>query len=236
MKPSELADSKKSKTVIIILTTAILFTLHRYLGSFDFLSSHFHRKSLIKDIQAFSQYYRWSVAFVLYFIVPALLIRLGFREKLRDYGFFIQKPIRALFVALLAIAVISPFLYYGSKMPDLLLFYPAVKNAGESRYLFLKSSVFYFFFYIGYEFLFRGYLFLGTKDDIGYWQAVSVSTLATVILHVTTPVKEMALSFLIGIVFPVIVNRFKSVWPVILIHAYIGISFDYWVIINSGGF
>ena len=152
------------------------------------------------------------------------------------YGFFIKKPLIALFVTLFGIAIVSPFLYIGSKMPDLLSIYPAVHNAGASRYLFFKSSIFYFFFYIGYEFLFRGYLFMGTKDDIGEWQAISVSTLATVILHMTTPVKEMALSFLFGIVFPLIVKKFRSIWPVVFIHAYIGIAFDYWVIINSGGF
>jgi membrane protease YdiL (CAAX protease family) len=236
MKLSELTERKSLKTVFIILSTAGFFTLHRYLGSFEFFTAHFHQQSLIKDVQASSQYYRWSVAFILYFVLPALIIKIGFRENLRDYGLFIKKPLIALFITLLGIVVVSPFLYYGSKMPEFLSFYPAVHNAGASRYLFFKSSVFYFFFYIGYEFMFRGYLFLGTKDDIGYWQAVSLSTLATVILHVTTPVKEMAISFLLGIIFPIIVDRFKSVWPVILIHAYIGIAFDYWAIINSGGF
>ena len=63
-----------------------------------------------------------------------------------------------------------------------------------------------------------------------------MSTLATVILHVNTPIKEMALSFLIGIVFPLIVKKFRSIWPVVFLHAYIGIAFDYWVIMNSSGF
>lgn len=233
---SELAKKKNLKTVIIILSTAGFFTLHRYLGSFDFFISRVHRPSLFKDMQASSQYYRWGVAFVLYFIVPFLIIRLGFREKLREYGLFIKKPLIALFVTLLGIAIVSPFLYSASKAPEFIAMYPAAHNAGASRYLFFKSSFFYFFFYIGYEFLFRGYLFLGTKDDIGDWQAISVSTLATVILHVTTPVKEMALSFLVGIVFPLIVKKFKSIWPVVFLHAYIGIAFDYWIILNSGGF
>ena len=236
MQLSELTVKKNLKTVCIMLSTAGFFTLHRYFGSFDFFISHIYRQPLMEDMQASSQYYKWSVGFVLYFLLPVLILRVGFREKLRDYGLFIQKPLIAFFVTLLGIAIVSPFLYYGSKMPDFLSFYPAVQNAGASHYLFFKSSVFYFFYYIGYEFMFRGYLFLGTKDDIGYWQAISVSTLATVILHVTTPVQEMALSFIIGIVFPIIVDRFKSVWPVILIHAYIGIAFDYWAIINSGGF
>jgi membrane protease YdiL (CAAX protease family) len=236
MTLSELTKNKNLKTVIIILSTAGLFTLHRYLGSFNFFAANVHRPSLFNDMQASSQYYRWSVAFVLYFIVPSLVVRLGFREKLREYGLFIKKPLIAIFVALLVIAIVSPFLNYGSKMPDLLTMYPAVHNAGASRYLFFKSSLFYFFFYIGYEFLFRGYLFMGIKDDIGDWQAISVSTLATVILHVSSPVKEMMLSFLLGIVFPLIVKKFKSIWPVVFIHAYIGIAFDYWVIMNSGGF
>ena len=33
-----------------------------------------------------------------------------FREKLRDYGLFIKKPLIALFVTLLGVAIVSPFL------------------------------------------------------------------------------------------------------------------------------
>ena len=65
------------------------------------------------------------------------------------------------------------------------------------------------------------------------WKALSVSLLATVLIHVTKPMTEMTLSILIGLIFPIIVNRLKSIWPVIIIHAYIGIAFDYWVIING---
>ena len=236
MALTELIKKKNLKTVIIILSTAGLFTLHRYFGSFNFFATNVYRPSLFKNMQASSQYYRWSVAFVMYFILPSIIIKLGFREKLRDYGLFIKKPLIALFVTLLGVAIVSPFLYSGSKAPEFIAIYPAAHNAGTSSYLFFKSSLFYFIFYIGYEFLFRGYLFMGTKDDIGEWQAISVSTLATVILHMTTPIKEMALSFLIGIAFCLIVKKFKSIWPVVFLHAYIGIAFDYWVIMNSSGF
>ena len=77
---------------------------------------------------------------------------------------------------------------------------------------------------------------MGIKDYIGDWQAMAVSLIATALLHVTQPEGEMVMAILAGIAFPIIVKKLNSLWPCILIHTYTGISLDYWIIINSGGF
>jgi len=230
---SELIKKNNLKTVIILFSVAVLYTLRRYLGSTDFFIFYLNRSSFFTDAQASAQYYNWGLSFVLFCLVPVAIVKLWFREKLGDYGVLIKKPLISIFITLLGIVVVTPAIYIGSKMPEFISIYPVVYNAGETPLLFLKSSVFYFLFYIGYEFIFRGFLFMGIKEDIGMWKALSVSLLATVLIHVTKPMTEMTLSILIGLIFPIIVNRLKSIWPVIIIHAYIGIAFDYWVIING---
>jgi membrane protease YdiL (CAAX protease family) len=126
--------------------------------------------------------------------------------------------------------------YIGSKRPEFNSIYPLVQNSGESIVLFFKSSIFYFLYYIGYEFCFRGFLFMGIREDVGDAQALGVSLAVTVLLHVTQPQSEMIMAFIVGIAFPVIVKKLKTLWPAILIHAYAGIALDYWCIINRGGF
>ena len=236
MNYSEITERKTRKTVIILILVAVLYTLYRYLGSADFFMIYLNRSLSFKDAQAFSQYYKWAAAFVIIGIIPALIVKIMFKEKLTDYGIFIKRPLIALFITLLGITVVTPFVYIGSKRPEFTAVYPLVRNAVDSPVLFLKSAVFYFFFYIGYEFCFRGFLFLGIKDDVGDWQALAISLLATVLLHVISPQAEMIMSIVVGIAFPIIVKKLESLWPVIFIHAYIGISFDYWVIIGNVGF
>lgn len=229
-------NKRALKTVLILSTITVLYTVYRYQGSVNFFFFRFSYNFLLMDPQSLSVYYHRVMAFILLGVFPILIIKFGFKEKMKDYGLGISRPLIALFVTLLGIVIATPFAYFGAKNLQIASIYPMVRNAGESLELFLISSLFYFLYYVGYEICFRGFLFLGIKEDVGYWQSLAISLIVTVLLHVTQPQGEMVLSILAGIVFPIIVNRLKSLWPVIFIHAYIGISLDYWIIINSGGF
>jgi hypothetical protein len=229
-------DKKRLKTVLILLIVTILYTIYRYQGSAYFFLTHFHTPLRANRELAFSVYYQWAMAFILLGVIPMLTVKFGFKEKLSKYGFTLQKPLFILLITLLGIAVITPFVYFGARRPELYSLYPLVKSAGNSPKSFLESALFYLLYYIGYEFCFRGFLFMGIKDDIGVWQALGVSLIATVMLHVTKPQSEMIMSIVIGIAFPIIVSRLGSLIPVILLHAYAGISLDYWVVIGGGGF
>jgi len=236
MKIPESPRKKTIKTALILCAVTLLYIVYCYEGSSRFFMLFLNRSGVWVTAQARSYYYQWSMAFFLLGIIPLLIIKIGFKERLKDYGIFLKKPIITLFIALSGIAVVTPFVYFGSKRPDLNSLYPLVQNAGRSPGLFLKSSVFYFLYYIGYEICFRGFLFMGIKDDIGDIQAVMVSLIATVLLHATQPQSETLMAVLAGIVFPLIVKKLGTLWPVIIIHAYTGISLDYWIIIGGGGF
>ena len=229
-------EKKRVKTALILFIVTILYTAYRYQGSAYFFINHFDTPMRTNRELALSVYYQWVMAFILLGVIPMLTARFGFKEKLSKYGFSIPKPLFTLLIALLGIAVITPFVYFGARRPDLSSLYPLVKSAGDSPMSFLESALIYLLYYIGYEFCFRGFLFMGIKDDIGEWQAVGVSLIATVMLHVTRPQSEMIMSIVIGIAFPIIVSRLGSLIPVILLHAYAGISLDYWIIMYGGGF
>jgi len=230
---------KKEKTLkpmFLILSVTILYTIYHYQCSSDFFMLHFNRSISYIKAQAISQYYQWGMAFFILGIIPCLIVRFGLKDKLINYGILFKRPVILIFITLLGIAFVTPFVYIGAKNPEFKSIYPLVHNAGGSPRLFFISSFFYLLYYIGYEFCFRGFLFMGIKDDIGYLNAMAVSLIATTLLHVTQPEGETIMAILAGIVFPIIVKKLNSLWPVILIHAYTGISLDYWIIINSGGF
>ncbi|MFW6138661.1 MAG: CPBP family intramembrane glutamic endopeptidase [Spirochaetota bacterium] len=231
-------QSKTAKTVIILGCITVLYTLYRYQGSAEYFINHLRSAYITEDVQAFSVYYQWISALLLLGIVPVFIVRLGFKERPKDYGlgFFSSRPIVQVFITMLGIAIVTPVTFFGARNPDLASLYPLVQNAGSSWVNWLKSSGIYFLYYVGYEFAFRGFLLMGTKDDIGAWQAGAVSLAATVLLHVNRPQPETIMAVVAGMIFPFIVIKLKSLWPVILIHAYAGISLDYWIIMNRGGF
>lgn len=236
MKPMVDKQGRSVKTVVILFSITILYFFYRYQGSSGFFLVHFNKSMAYRGAQALSMYYQWGMALILLGIIPGLIVRLVLKERLKNYGVKLSNPLLALFITLLGVVFVTPFIYFGARNPKIAAVYPLVENASESPLLFLKSSVFYFLYYIGYEFCFRGFLFMGIRDDIGQPQAMAVSLIATVLLHVSQPQEEMAMSILAGIAFPLMVNWLNTLWPVIVIHAYTGISLDYWIILHSGGF
>jgi len=224
------------KTAVILLSTTLLYILYRYEGSSRFFITFLGRADDFSLVQARSVYYQCAAAFFLLGVIPMCIVRIGFREKLGEYGVFFKKPFVSLFITVAGIAFITPFVYFGARRPELNSLYPLVQNSGDSPVNFLKSALFYLLYYIGYEFCFRGFLFMGIREDVGDIQAIMVSLLATVLLHVTQPQSETLMAVLAGIVFPLIVRRLKTLWPGIFIHAYTGIALDYWIIMGRGGF
>ena len=236
MNINDLKNRAVRRVVVISVLVTVLYTLYNYQGSSKFFLHNIYSSIRLLRAQAYSYYYQWSMAFFLLGIVPALIVRIGFKERLSEYGIKFKSPIVGIFIALLGIIFVTPFTYFGAKNPEFYKLYPLVKNSFRSVENFAVAEFFYFLYYIGYEFFFRGFLFMGIRKHIGDWEAMCVSLMATVLLHVDRPEGEMAMAILAGIVFPIIVKKLKSIWPVVIIHAYTGISLDYWIIINSGGF
>ena len=236
MRIDELTKKETKKFSIISIIVVVFYTIYNFQGSASYFRAHIYHSFRLLRVQAYSYYYQWSMAFLLLGIIPMLIVKFVFREKLEDYGLKFKKPLISILIALLGILFVTPFTYFGAKNRDFISLYPLVKNSFGSVENFVKAEFFYFLYYIGYEFFFRGFLFMGIRKHIGDWEAIGVSLMATVLLHVDRPEGEMAMAILAGIVFPIIVRKMKTLWPVILIHAYTGISLDYWIILNHGGF
>jgi membrane protease YdiL (CAAX protease family) len=147
-----------------------------------------------------------------------------------------KNPLTSLLVTIAGVAVVTPLVIYGARNPELAAIYPRIDNLSSSPLLFVRGSFFYFLYYVGYEICFRGFLFMGVRDDVGDVQALLVSLAVTVMLHLTQPQIETLMAVLAGFAFPIIVLRLRNVWPAVLIHAYVGISLNYWIIVYGGGF
>jgi hypothetical protein len=224
------------KSFVILVSVTVLYVLYRYEGSSLFYLANLNRSPLYMIAQARSVYFQRTMALLLLGIVPMIVVKVAFKEKLSEYGLSVRSPIVALLISLLGILVVSPLTFFGSRDPRLAAIYPQAQNAVESPFHFWQSSFFSLLYYVGYEFCFRGFLNMGIREDVGDWQALGVSLLASVLLHVTQPQIETLMSIIAGVVFPLLARRFRSVWPCVLIHAYTGISLDYWIIVSGGGF
>lgn len=84
---------------------------------------------------------------------------------------------------------------------------------------------------VGWEFLFRGYLQFALEKRIGYL-ALAVQTVPFVMWHIVgaKPISEIYFTVASGVLSGLFVMVCRSVWPVILLHAFGAILLDIFLV------
>ncbi len=230
---SGLWSGENRKPTLILLLTPVLLTAFKYYGSKQFY---------LENIQAFLQagnpdwaaaLYVFLSSFVLFGLVPLIVIKFVFRESLGDYGIRLGDWSFG-WKALLVLGVIYAISAYpSSKMPDFLAEYPVFRNAGRSGETFLLHSLSYLFFYIGWEIYFRGFMQFGLRSSLGDWNAILVQVLASCLVHIGKPAGETFSSILGGLIWGVLAFRTRSVVYGIATHWILGVALDAFIVFST---
>ncbi len=173
----------------------------------------------------------YILVFLFFFIIPSLIIKLYFKENLKDYGLnFNNVKKGSIFISiLLPLLIIS--LWISSKTAPFQKEYPLAKSIINNYKLFIGMEFLYLLYYIGWEFLFRGFIINGLKK-YGILLPILIETVISTILHYTKPDGEIFLALIAGFILGYYAYKFKSIWFTIVIHFLTGILMDIFVIIN----
>lgn len=242
-----LKDIEK-KTAAVSLVALLVMVIWLYQGHANFFTLKFGEH--FKDDPYLDWYqYLWmhSMAFILWLIIPLLLIKLWLREKAKDYGISLGDwrfgcKFLALFIVVMAVPV-----YLTAKDPQFQAEYPLTKLAGKSGGHFFLWELTYLVYYIGFEFLFRGLMLFGLKDRIGPFLAIMAQTIPSTIIHASMtvgvaggiiligkPQGETFAAILSGLVFGALALRTRSIlWP-LLAHWYVGALTDFFSLWLAG--
>jgi len=225
-----LLEGWDSHALTILLIAPVLLTAWFFLGKQDVFPVIFG-VSPSRDFA--SALYEYLTAFLLLFCVPLLILVLGFKRRPRDFGLQMGDW-RA---GLKLMAAIIPFgivvIYLGSSNAGLQAEYPLAKSTLGNVGLFVLAEASYVaFYYLAWEFFFRGFMQFGLEEKYGALMAILVQTLPSVLMHITKPPSECFASILAGLIFGYVAWRTRSmVYPWIM-HAVAGIATDLFVILR----
>jgi membrane protease YdiL (CAAX protease family) len=229
INPGTFFSREQTKPTIILLLAAILPTLHLYFGSILFASKSF------PSISSFgASIYMFLAFFLLMGIIPLLIILFVFKEPLKDYGFTLGDWRKGLPLALFLTIIIAILLLLpSSQTPDFRITYPFDKSAGDSIFSFIRFELLRgLIFYTAWEFFFRGFMLFGLRKHVGDWLAICIQTIPSCLWHVGLPIGEILSSILAGILFGMIAIRTKSIFWVFLLHYFIGLFLDFFIVIT----
>jgi hypothetical protein len=188
--------------------------------------------------------------------VPVLVIKLVFRQDLRDYGLGLPRPGRwrlTVVSTLLLLGVCLPTFYLGSLDPAMRAEYPLYRGMIGSVGDLLVYEVGYFPFFLAIEFIFRGFLLFGlfrvwrgVSDPGLFWDvptgeparevprgfgyyAILISMLSYTAWHLGKPLPEAWGTLLWGVATGTIALATGSIWPIVFVHWALNVALDYWI-------
>jgi membrane protease YdiL (CAAX protease family) len=167
----------------------------------------------------------WSL--LMYVAVPVFLIRVVFRERVRDYGVKIGGIFADWWVYALMMAVAWPAIYLASASDRFQSTYPFYRLAGGERAWpnLVQWELLYTLQFFAVEFFFRGFLVHGLKHRFGAY-AIFVMVVPYCMLHFTKPMPEALASVVGGVALGFMSLRTRSIWMGTAIHVTVAWSMD----------
>lgn len=221
------SGANKKPTIIFLLTPFIL-TTWKYYGTKPFyLGNLTSMLVLFGDPQRTAELYTFISAFVLFALVPFLIIKFVFKERISSYGLQLGDWRFGLKAFLVLAPVFALASYFSRNDPEFVAEYPLFKGAAASPAAFLSHAFTYLFFYIGWETYFRGFMQFGLRQSLGDWQSILVQTSLSCILHIGKPAGEIYGSVIGALVWGIIAFRAQSLLAIILLHWLLGVVLDY---------
>jgi hypothetical protein len=161
------------------------------------------------------------------FAIPALILLAGFRRTPGEAGLGAGDWRLAVTIALayLPIAVAGTWvLSDGASFQDQ---YPHLPEAARDWGTFVAYEVLFLLYWVGWEYLWRGFVLFGTAPTLGAG-AVVVQMVPFALLHMEKPPAEAYLSIVGGLALGALVWRCRSFWIAVPIHAYQMLALDLW--------
>jgi membrane protease YdiL (CAAX protease family) len=180
------------------------------------------------EIKAVRMYF--LAFFVLLLVLPAALTLLAAErpwETFSSFGWTFGRAGlgAALTLAALPLALLAGFI--GSRDPELQKMYPFAKAACADARTFAGYELSYLtLYYLPWESVFRGVLFLPLIPAIGLVPALALQTIVSTLLHIGHPDSEIFAAAAAGLVFGLIAYYTGSFFYPLVLHASTGIATD----------
>ncbi len=217
------ARSLDAQTATVLTLYGVFVVLHYKVGGRGFFLTHVAPES--------STLHSWIWWFgtqaVTGFVLPVLVLLVVFRQHPAAIGLGGGDWKFALVALALYLPVVAAGTWVLSDGSEFQEVYPHYRAAATDWNLFLIYHAAFLLYWVGWEYLWRGFLLFGTARTLGL-HAILVQAVPFALLHLQKPAVELILSLLGGIALGALVWRCRAFWIAVPIHAAQMLALDVW--------
>ena len=221
------AGTLDKQTVTVLVLCVVLVVAQLKLGDRRFFFREILPESWDQNRQLLSWGWWFLIQGVAGFVLPLVILRWIFRRSWKTMGLGLGDWKMATKVALLYL----PFVVVGTWMlsdgAGFQQSYPHYRAAVYDWRLFAVYHLLFLMYWIGWEYLWRGFMLFGTAHTLGIY-AIFIQAIPFALLHLEKPLPEMLLSIVGGIALGALVWRCRSFWIAVPIHFLQMLFLDLW--------
>ncbi len=229
---NNLTDGQDKTAPLAIVFAIVIIFIYCYFGSYSFFETAF---SYLDNVDYYKILYHNCMSFILFFGLGSIYVKFVMKKNLKDYGLGLGNRRLGGYFVLLA-TIIVPIIILSVLLDNSMKeTYPLVDLAQNSMWWqWCAYFASYILYYIGWEFLFRGILFFGTKDNFGVLNAILITTLISCLIHTSIagfgkPLIETLSAMFAGLIFGFVASKTNSIYYSIYAHALVGICTDLYI-------
>ena len=231
------------KTVLVFVTAAVALTCGSFLSDgahpqwletllrgvgLDGLAHRLDDAMLVSAHRSWNELAFWAIVVIAGYVVPPIvLIKLVFRERVRDYGLSVRGIPRHVGVYALLFGIAAPLIVAASFTASFQQRYPFYHPpAAHSLWPYMFAWwILYWLQFCALEFFFRGFLLNGLVPRLG-WVAIFAMVLPYNMLHYGKPMPEALAAIIGGIVLGTLALKTRSIWLGACLHISIALTMD----------
>jgi len=219
--------SLDTQTSFVLVFAAVLVVLQFTLGDRALFRNHL-ASALPRAWRDLASWGWWfGMQGLLGFVLPAAALGLFFANDLSDLGLGLGNWRLATVIAALYLPLVAVGTWVLSDGAAFQRQYPHHTPAARNWNVFLLYEALFLFYWLGWEYLWRGFVLFGTAPTLGLY-AIFVQALPFAALHVSKPWPEALLSVVGGVFLGALVWRCRSFWVAVPIHAAQMMLLDLW--------
>lgn len=224
-------DKKELNIYIILLSAPVLLSVYWYYCQSNFFATAFTEWASDPMFDFWSHILQFVCFFVLVFIIPAIFVKTNLKQKLGDFGIGLGDKKLGFIISAIFVPLLAGSLYFLTNDPKIIAEYPLAKILHEKPDLVLWYELSYIiFYYIAWEFYFRGFLLFGLEKRFGGFNAILIQTISSCLIHIGKPDGETLGSIVFGVALGILALRTRSIWYGFLIHITLGVMTDLYVL------
>ena len=227
-----LSRNEKRAAIVLIAATALVL-LQLQIGNRQFYRLQLDNL-LGTDDPVFGSWIWWfGLQGVTGFVIPALILLVAFRWRPAEAGLGLGDWKLATGLALAYLPLVAVGTWVLSDGDAFQAQYPHYALAAQDWQLFFAYEAMFLFYWVGWEYLWRGFVLFGTAPALGAPLAIVAQTVPFAILHAQKPVAEAYLSIVGGLALGALVWRCRSFWIAVPIHAAQMLILDLWCTLRA---